>query len=120
MEYEFKRELGGAPYAKLSMGHEAVAQWINDELSTLSRTEQLLHTITEVENGTKSQVHIKGIELELAMSHSEVSIMRGEIEEHDTQEYEDSLSIYASESNAECGLPDFKETILAWKAFISQ
>lgn len=123
MEFEFKKELGGEPFAELSMGHEAIARWINDELgSNTTRVRQLIELVEQVESQTKPSASVQGQYLKLMLDKNGVMVSsQDELDSYaDEGLDEENMTIYDSESNAECGLPDFLEVIYAWLDFIQK
>lgn len=119
MEYEFTKDAGGTPVADFSMGHEAVARWLTDELgSNPQRCMKLLEQIENIENGRGASYTQLGANFELNITGDDVIVTAHDIDE-DT-EFEKNTSLYELESNSECGLIDFKEAVQSWLLFIER
>ncbi|MDO6421816.1 YacL family protein [Saccharophagus degradans] len=119
MEYEFNKDLGGSPVATFSMGHEAIGRWLTDELaSNTQRITSLLSHIEQIELGHKASLTLHGSEFELHIAGDEVSVKAHAID--DDIEFKKNISLYELESNAECGLTDFKEALQSWLQFVTK
>jgi uncharacterized protein YacL (UPF0231 family) len=119
MDYQFKTDLYGQPSAKFSMGHEAIARWLSDELSSnQNAVRKLIDLITEIENGEVGFREFNGTEFQLTINLSGIQVnpLEGSFDQDDFL-LEDN-NIYEGESFAECGLTDFKEVLTAWLEFI--
>jgi len=122
MDFEFKRDILGRPIAKFSMGHEPFGRWLSEELTCdVTKVNILLNSINAIESGHKGFVDLVGSELQLSLSINQVTveILEQELDFHNISiEYSED-QLYEAESNAECGLQDFKQALNSWLEFIS-
>lgn len=136
MDYTFRRDVLGEPEVQMSMGCEALAQWLSTEISTnQSAITQLFVAIDKIENKQTWEQSIEsqdffvtlapdGIEVRSKLFTDE-SIAFDDFsdeapdlleDDSDTQSYED----YNSELYTQYGLEDFKALLSSWKNFINQ
>lgn len=117
MEYDFHKNIYGVHEAKLSMGHEAFASWINDNLSSSSRCEQVLLAAASSRNNPQTIASDCG-HYSLTLQPNEISI-----ESHALSDNSDvsdgELDYYDDELTAHCGPEDFIDLVTAWQEFIS-
>ena len=116
MDYQFKINMDGLAEARFSMGHEAIGRWFSEELATnQNKIQQLLDMVTQVEQQLRQNTHQIGHELELHISREQVQISALEFDPD--IELPEDMEQYEHESNAECGLPDFKVVLQAWQEY---
>lgn len=124
MDYQFKRDIYGNPVAKLSMEHEVIGRWLTDELSgNISKIQQLLTVIEQIENGQRVSFRQQGTDFELNLGPSEVEFEAVERDYDCDQEQMNASYLEANELNTDvagccCGLVDFKQVVLSWKEYI--
>ena len=117
MEYEFLRDLTGQVKVRMSMDHEAVGHWFNDEVS------ENLALLAEVEaaaqsiKGSQRQWQRVGREYTLWMDDEEVMIRANQLA-FDNDELEEGMNYYDEESLAFCGVEDFLAVIAAYRQFL--
>jgi len=118
MEYEFLRDITGVVKVRMSMGHEAVAHWFNDEVD-----EKNLSLLDEVEaaaadvKGSERQWQRVGREYTLWLDEEEVMIRANQLELEDDG-IEEGMNYYDDESLSFCGVEDFLAVISAYRAFL--
>ncbi|MCX8957819.1 protein YacL [Erwinia psidii] len=116
MEYEFLRDSTGKVRVRMSMGHEAVGHWFNEEV------ENNLALLDEVENaiagvkGSERQWQRVGREYTLWMDEEEV-IIRANLLSLEDDGLEEGMRYYDEESLCFCGVEDFLAVIAAYRAF---
>ncbi|WP_298443698.1 YacL family protein [uncultured Ferrimonas sp.] len=117
MEFEFRRELGGIAQLELSMGHEALARFINDELATVAAINALRAQIAA--GGFSEQVPLRheGREQTLTIAAGEVLVQDHLLHQHE-QLTDPDLELYDAESEACCGLDDFEHLLHCWGEFL--
>ncbi|WP_130834030.1 protein YacL [[Erwinia] mediterraneensis] len=117
MEYEFLRDLTGQVKVRMSMGHEAVGHWFNEEvqgdLALLAEVEAAAQHL----KGSERQWQRVGHEYTLWMDAEEVMIRANQLA-FDNEELEEGMNYYDEESLAFCGVEDFLVVIAAWRAFL--
>ncbi|MGL5758406.1 YacL family protein [Plesiomonas sp.] len=119
MDYEFRRDLMGAVKAQFSMGHEALACWINDEIAgNLPFLTDILSAIDSV-RGSERQWQHTGREFSLLMDGEEVMV-RANIMSFESDQLEDDMQYYDEESLSLCGLEDFEQALLAYQQFLAE
>lgn len=120
MDYEFSYNLLGQPIAQFSMGHEVIGRWFSEELcDNQQRIEELLDVIGQVEQRRIIQHQIIGSGLVLQINLDEVEISAQALDYEVDEDLPENTNLYDEESHCGCGLPDFKEVLLAWKKFVS-
>ena len=117
MEYEFLRDVTGIVKVRMSMDHEAVGHWFNEEvkenLALLDEVEQAAQTV----KGSERQWQRAGHEYTLWFDGEEVMIRANQLE-FSGEEMEEGMNYYDEESLAFCGLEDFVAVIKAYRDFL--
>ncbi|MBK0001195.1 YacL family protein [Erwinia sp. S43] len=118
MEYEFLRDITGVVKVRMSMGHEAVGHWFNDEVD-----EKNLALLDEVEaavasvKGSERQWQRVGREYTLWLDEEEVIVRSNQLG-FEGDEMEEGMNYYDEESLSFCGVEDFLAVIAAYRAFL--
>ena len=102
MDYEFLRDITGVVKVRMSMGHEAVGHWFNEEVK------ENLALLDEVEQAANT---VKG---------SEEVMVRANQLEFSGDEMEEGMSYYDEESLSLCGVEDFLSVLNAYRDFMKQ
>ncbi len=122
MDYKFTTDLVGRHIAQFTMGHEALGYWLTSELgSNAGRIASVFKAIVRIQNNESWGFELEGQEYALSLSPDEAVIRANGLDYHnDDADYglEDDLDFYDSESQAQCGLDDFKELLAAWIQFV--
>ena len=117
MEYEFLRDVTGIVKVRMSMGHEVVGHWFNEEvkenLALLDEVEQAAQTV----KGSERQWQRAGHEYTLWFDGEEVMIRANQLE-FSGEVMEEGMNYYDEESLAFCGLEDFLAVIQAYRLFL--
>ncbi|AXW85920.1 hypothetical protein AU509_11430 [Lonsdalea britannica] len=117
MDYEFLRDVTGVVIVRMSMGHEAVGHWLNEEVNGQ------LAVLDEVEAGARSvlgserQWQLQGHEYSLLLDEEEVIIRANQLS-LTCDEMEEGMSYYDEESLSLCGLEDFLALLSKYRQFI--
>lgn len=120
MDYEFRRDLHGRYKAELSMGHEALGLWLTEEVATdLVVVGVLLEKIAQLQNRACWEHRHPGREFMLTMTQEGVEV-RAALLDDLADEAPEELSHYDEESQASCGLDDFRQLLEAWCEFIKE
>lgn len=118
MEYEFLRDVTGSVKVRMSMGHEAVGHWFNEEvegnLALLAEVEAAIDSV----RGSERQWQRTGREYTLWLDEEEV-IIRANLLSVEGDEMEEGMSYYDEESLCFCGVEDFLAVIAAYRAFLA-
>ncbi|MFQ9621728.1 MAG: protein YacL [Enterobacteriaceae bacterium] len=105
MDYEFLRDITGVVKVRMSMGHEVVGHWFNEEvkdnLALLDEVEQAARTV----KGSERSWQRAGHEYTLWLDGEEVMIRANQLE-ISGDEIEEGMSYYDEESSL-CGVEDF-------------
>ncbi|NRB39165.1 MAG: YacL family protein [Pseudomonadales bacterium] len=123
MDYQFKLDMYGQPYAEFSMGHEAIGHWFNEELgNNLQKIDALLQTLQQLEDFKLNQKECYGVNFTLKLDREEVEIIAGALEEvfDPDEEPPEGTEFYDQESQTGCGMQDFKQALHSWKHYINQ
>jgi len=119
MDYEFLRDITGQVKVRMSMGHEVVGHWFNEEvkenLALLDEVEQAAETV----KGSERQWQRIGHEYHLWMDGEEVIVRANQLE-FSGDEIEEGMSYYDEESLSLCGVEDFLQVVTAYRKFIQQ
>lgn len=116
MDYEFQRDLMGRFEAHFSMGHEALGNWLTQEISGDKQLAQSILTTISDNSGYWQYKH-EGKEYDLLLNHEEAEV-RAHALEMDTNDIPEELEAFDAGSFAQCGLDDFIELLEAWTEFI--
>lgn len=119
MDYEFLRDITGVVKVRMSMGHEAVGHWFNEEvkenLALLDEVEQAAETV----KGSERSWQRAGHEYTLWMDGEEVMVRANQLE-FSGDEMEEGMSYYDEESLSLCGVEDFLSVVNAYRDFMKQ
>lgn len=119
MDYEFLRDITGVVKVRMSMGHEVVGHWFNEEvkenLALLDEVEQAAHAL-KVANGSWQRA---GHEYTLWMDGEEVMVRANQLE-FAGDEMEEGMNYYDEESLSLCGVEDFLQVVAAYRNFVQQ
>lgn len=120
MDYRFDINERNQPQALMSMGHEALGDWLSHDIGNdPAQCQQLLQWVSELEQRQRTTVNWQTAHYDLHMDRDEVSLTSRHGYDETDQVLEDShLHVYDDESEAGCGLDDFRELIQAWLTFI--
>lgn len=119
MEYEFLRDVTGLVKVRMSMGHEVVGHWFNEEVKgnpgLLDEVEQAMASV----KGSERQWQRIGHEYTLWLDGEEVIIRANQLE-ISGDEMEEGMSYYDEESLSFCGVEDFLQVVNAYREFLQQ
>ncbi|PWC16909.1 protein YacL [Brenneria corticis] len=119
MDYEFLRDVTGQVMVRMSMGHEAVGHWFNEEvkgqLAVLDEVEAAARRVA----GSERQWRKVGHEYTLLLDGEEVMI-QANLLEFVVDEMEEGMSYYDEESLSLCGLEDFLDLVAKYREFVQQ
>lgn len=118
MDYEFLRDITGTVKVRMSMGHEAIGHWFNEEvkenLALLDEVEQAASTV----KGSERQWQRTGHEYTILLDEEEVMVRANQLE-FAGDEIEEGMSYYDEESLSICGTEDFLQVITAYRRFLA-
>ena len=119
MDYEFLRDITGVVKVRMSMGHEVVGHWFNEEvkenLALLDEVEQAAHAL----KGSERSWQRAGPEYPLWMDGEEVMVRANQLE-FAGDEMEEGMNYYDEESLSLCGVEDFLQVVAAYRNFVQQ
>ncbi|MBK4713995.1 MULTISPECIES: protein YacL [Tenebrionibacter/Tenebrionicola group] len=117
MEYEFLSDVTGRVKVRMSMGHEALGHWFNEEvkdnLALLDVVEQAAQSV----KGTERTWQRAGHEYTLWLDGEEVMVRANQLE-FTADEIEEGMRYYDEESLCLCGTEDFLQVLRAYRRFI--
>ncbi|WP_116475112.1 YacL family protein [Zobellella maritima] len=116
MEFEFLRDLEGRHRARFTMGHEALGQWLTDEVDPVEAAELLL-VIGRIEACELQQFSKTYPEFSLLLTREEAELSAHALA-FDTDQMEDGMAYYDDELYAGCGLDDLARVLKQWLKFI--
>lgn len=119
MDYEFLRDITGVVKVRMSMGHEVVGHWFNEEVkentALLDEVEQAAHALKGSERSSQRAGH----EYTLWMDGEEVMVRANQLE-FAGDEMEEGMNYYDEESLSLCGVEDFLQVVAAYRNFVQQ
>jgi len=124
MDFNFEIDDYGRPVATFSAGHEAIGRWFSDELhAAQDEIAVLLEHIENIEKRTIANYQVQGQEFQLSMDRNAAEVLALALSmeaygDHD-KELPEGTNLYEQESQAECGLLDFKHALLCWQEFVA-
>jgi uncharacterized protein YacL (UPF0231 family) len=120
VDYEFENNYLGRPSAKFSMGHEAFGRWFTEELSNdIILVDKILSSISEIENRAIVRKIFHGKVFELTVELEQASVRALSLDYDSEEELGHDLELFDQELMSDCGLTDFKETLVSWREFIA-
>ena len=100
------------------MGHEAIGQWLIDEVGKdEEKLDQLFSIIDELSSRTRVEYQLAGGDYSLLLTHEEAEV-KANVLNIALDEDLDDLAYYDDEQLAMCGLEDFAQVLTSWRAFI--
>ncbi len=119
MDYEFLRDITGVVKVRLSMGHEALGHWFNEEVKgNLALLDEVEAAARDVK-GSERQWQKTGHEYTLWLDGEEVMVRANQLE-FSGDEMEEGMSYYDEESLSLCGVEDFLQVVQAYRDFLAQ
>ncbi|WP_105573603.1 protein YacL [Cronobacter sakazakii] len=119
MDYEFLRDITGMVKVRLSMGHEALGHWFNEEVKgNLALLDEVEAAARDVK-GSERQWQKTGHEYTLWLDGEEVMVRANQLE-FSGDEMEEGMSYYDEESLSLCGVEDFLQVVQAYRDFLAQ
>lgn len=116
MDYQFILH-SGKILAKCSMGHEAVAAWLNSEVrSDPTLVSTVLEKLHQAQTSS-AEIKLVGKEYGLFINADEVMIRANNLDIESQESLDDDFHYYDSESIAFCGLEDFERFLQSYLAF---
>lgn len=77
MDYEFRRDPFGGYRARFSMGHEAIGQWLIDEVGKdEEKLDELFAIIDQLSSRTRVEYRLLGGDYSLLLTHEEAEVDR--------------------------------------------
>ncbi|MFZ7199295.1 YacL family protein [Avibacterium avium] len=117
MDYQFFAQ-GGQISAKCSMGHEALANWLNTEVRSNSQLiSTALSLINQARQAPMQDFKLLGAEYSIFISADEVMVRANNLSIDEQQELEQDFHYYDEESLAFCGLEDFEQFLQSYLSF---
>ncbi|GAA3546792.1 YacL family protein [Zobellella aerophila] len=117
MEFEFLRDLDGRHRARFTMGHEALGQWLTDEVDPAEASE-LLRVIGIIEACEQQEFRKTYPEFTLLLTREEAELSAHALA-FDTDQMEDGMAYYDDELYAGCGLDDLARVLEQWRDFLT-
>lgn len=107
MDYEFRRDPFGGYRARFSMGHEAIGQWLIDEVGKdEEKLDELFAIIDQLSSRTRVEYRLLGGDYSLLLTHEEAEVKANVLNIEQDEDLDD-LAYYDDEQLAMCGLEDF-------------
>ncbi|VEI57995.1 Uncharacterised protein family (UPF0231) [Pasteurella multocida] len=116
MDFQFT-SYQGKIIAKCSMGHEAIANWLNSEVR--SNSEKIRNLLQQIQNiKPQQELTFVGSDYSLFINQDEVMTRANNLVIEDESLLEDDFHYYDEESIAFCGTDDFVHFLQAYLDFI--
>ena len=119
MEYEFLRDVTGQIKVRMSMDHEAVGHWFNEEVKNDPGLLDEVEAAIEDVKGSVRQWQRIGSEYTILVDEEEVMI-RANLLALEDDGMEEAMNNYDEESLSFCGIEDFLLVIAAYRQFVNQ
>ncbi|WKV49743.1 MULTISPECIES: protein YacL [Dickeya] len=119
MDYEFLRDVTGQVVVRMSMGHEAVGHWLNEEVKGQQAVLDEVEAAVRELAGSERQWERPGHEYTLLLDSEEVMVRANQLA-FETDELEEGMSYYDEESLSLCGLEDFLELLEKYRTFVDK
>ncbi|WNN45135.1 MULTISPECIES: protein YacL [Winslowiella] len=117
MEYEFLHDVTGVVKVRMSMGHEVVGHWFNEEVKeNLALLDEVEAAVLAIK-GSERQWQRVGHEYTLWMDDEEIIIRANQLNFED-EGMEEGMNYYDEESLSFCGVEDFLAVIAAYRLFL--
>lgn len=117
MDYEFLRDITGTAKVRMSMGHEVVGHWFNEEVKgNLALLDEVEQAALSVKGSERQWQHV-GHEYTLWLDGEEVMVRANQLE-FTGDEMEEGMNYYDEESFSLCGVEDFMHVLHAWRHFL--
>ncbi|MFC3022504.1 YacL family protein [Vibrio zhugei] len=122
MEFEFtKNTLLGEYFVRSSMEHQIIARWLQENMAQdCTKIDHILELIAQAHQYPAKEWVWTGEERMVSMSNYEVTVQDNTNFSGCDIELDANLSLYESESMAQCGLEDFESAIIQWREFIQR
>lgn len=119
MDYELWHDNNDQLQMAMSMGHEAISYWFNEELK--GNLTLLTHVITELRSlsGSERLWNLTGHEYSLSVQGDEVTIYANSLISSQ-DELPENMNYCDAQSIAHCGVDDFLHLLAACAEFIRQ
>ncbi|GAL10548.1 hypothetical protein JCM19233_1525 [Vibrio astriarenae] len=120
MDFEFKKNtLLGTYTVYCSMGHEAVAQWVESELGTqIARVDKHLELLAQARNNPFNEINVLGQGYNLSVYDNEVTVTAHTVQDDSSDWHDEELGSFSDETEAVCGLDDFESLLIQWREFV--
>lgn len=120
MNYQFKRDLHGTPFAHFDMGGETFSRWFSDELgSDKKKIETILLAIQQLQTEQIKEFVLAGREINLVMGADEVEVRSKVLDVDSPDELPEGTELYDQEFISGCGLEDFIQVLSSWAEFVA-
>ena len=116
MEFEFFRDLNGHHRARFTMGHEALGQWLTDDVDP-AEARDLLLVIEDITGRKREEFKKVYSEFSLLLTREEAELSAHALA-FDTAEMDEGMVYYDDELYAGCGLDDLQRVLEQWRGFI--
>ena len=119
MDYEFLRDITGVVKVRMSMGHEVVGHWFNEEvkenLALLDEVEQAARAV----KGSERSWQRAGHEYTLWLDGEEVMVRANQLEFSGDEMEEGDELLRRKKVFSLCGVEDFLQVVAAYREFVS-
>ncbi|WP_192457962.1 protein YacL [Musicola keenii] len=119
MDYEFLRDVTGQVMVRMSMGHEAVGHWLNEEVKGQEAVLDEIEAAVRDLAGSERQWERHGHEYTLLLDSEEVMVRANQLD-FSMDEMEEGMSYYDEESLSLCGLDDFLDLLVKYREFVQK
>lgn len=120
MDYEFTLDEYDRPIAEFSSGFEAFGRWFSEQLSDQHAIVELLEIIQQLEQQRISSRQIFSSDSHLLLAQDDVEVKALALDGEYEEELPENTQLYDDEAYANCGLPDFKDALIAWQKFVDE
>ncbi|WP_241596912.1 YacL family protein [Rosenbergiella epipactidis] len=119
MDYQFVKDIEGGVRVQMSMDHEVIGQWFNEEVTADPTLLDTVMTVATRIKGTEQQWQHVGREYTIGLSDDEIMI-QANLLAISVDELDEGMSYYDQESLSFCGFEDFFALVDAYRQFRGQ
>lgn len=120
MDYEFTLDEYDRPFAEFQVGFEAIGRWFTEELIDQHAIAELLAAIEQLEQHRIRRRELFSSDSHLLLTHEGIEVKSLVLDSEFEQELPEDTQLYDDEAYAHCGLPDFKDALVAWLHFLNE
>ncbi|MGK0498450.1 MAG: hypothetical protein ACJAYG_000077 [Oceanicoccus sp.] len=120
MDYDFTLDEYDQPIAEFSSGFEALGRWFSEQLKDQDAIDELLSIVEQLEQQRISRRQLFSADSHLLLTQDDVEAKALAMDNEVEGGLPEHTRLYDDEAYARCGLPDFKQALIAWQQFVNE